>query len=182
MHHLGVLFFLNLASAGFLVSDGINHVFPFLIAPSIRPSAQSRLILLDDIPHFSDISGDVKYSIQFPLSRNQQTQSSYIIFIYLNDVKQNITLQRPFSLDHCRAVIIILPLPQVLMCPVSFQKSCIDWRKIGVFDSSKTLVSRINTAFLIINFLASGTTIHHGLLRNQSVTYTDDPSRSQYRP
>ena len=59
-------------------------------------------------------------------------------------------------MDHCRAVIIILPLPQVLKYPVSFQKSCIDWRKIGVFGSSKSLVKPINTAFLIINFLSVG--------------------------
>ena len=51
------------------------------------------------------------------------------------------------------SVKIILPLPQVLKCSNSFHFSCIFWRKIGVFDSSKFLVSRINTAFLTINFL-----------------------------
>ncbi len=82
--------------------------------------------------------------------------TSFGFRIYLNNVKLKITLQRPFSMDHCRAVIIILPLPQVLICSFLFQKSCIDWRKIGVFDSSKSLAKSINAAFLIINFLTSG--------------------------
>lgn len=41
-------------------------------------------------------------------------------------------------------------------CFISFHKSCIVWRKIGVFDSSKTLANRLNTVFLTINFSASG--------------------------
>ena len=51
-----------------LASDGINQVLPFFITPSIRPSAQSTPIRLEEIFHTSDISTVVKYSILFTSS------------------------------------------------------------------------------------------------------------------
>ena len=51
-----VLFIIFRGSKGFFESEGINHVFPFFIDPSTRPSAHSKAILLEEIPHIFDIS------------------------------------------------------------------------------------------------------------------------------
>jgi hypothetical protein len=40
----------RLGSSGLLAFSGINHVFPFFIAPSTLPLLHSKDILLEDIP------------------------------------------------------------------------------------------------------------------------------------
>lgn len=62
--HVNILFsHIFLLSAGFSASSGINHVLPFFTTPDILPCSHNNAILLADMPHFSDISNVVKYSI-----------------------------------------------------------------------------------------------------------------------
>ena len=49
----------TLLSLGFFVSSGIAQDLPNLVTPSIRPSAHKVLILLSEMPHFSDASDNV---------------------------------------------------------------------------------------------------------------------------
>ena len=100
---------LFLLSSGFSASFGISHVFPFLITPSIRSCSHNKAILLADMPHFSDISNVVKYSI------SRLLMFFTIIFIYLNNCKSILQTYVLLQLSYKKYLSSLIHLPQPLL-------------------------------------------------------------------